>query len=76
MTIWRRVACWIIKAKRAQAHAAHVHLHTHTHTHARTHARTYTHRQKYVILIAFPQQLFVNAPEYYVTRTLPVLLNS
>jgi hypothetical protein len=41
MTIWRRVACWISKA-------------THAHVYIYTHARTHT--QKYVILIAFPQQ--------------------
>jgi hypothetical protein len=37
MTIWRRVACWISKATRAQAHT---HPHTHTLTRARTHRET------------------------------------
>jgi dynactin complex subunit len=32
-TIWRRVACWISKATRAQARAnAHAHTHTHVNT--------------------------------------------
>ena len=59
-TIWRlRVAHWI----RLQARPC-----THTHTDARTHA------QKYLVLIAFPQhQWFRNAPQCYMTRTLPVL---
>ena len=36
MTIWRRVARWIIKATLAQVHCrtrARAHTHTHTHTH-------------------------------------------
>ena len=50
MAIWRRVAYWISKAARAQAHSRALHPHPHTH------ARTHTH--KYVILITFPQQHF------------------
>jgi hypothetical protein len=47
MTIWRmRVGCWISKNPRSQARA-HVLA---THTHARTNS------QKYLVLIAFPQQ--------------------
>ena len=66
-TIWRmRVACWMCKATRAQAHGR-----APTHTHVLTHACTH----KYVRLAAFPgQQYFVNAPRYYVMRTLPFLL--
>ena len=42
-----------------------------THPHARTHSRTRV--QKYVILITFPRiNGFVNAPQYYVIRTLPL----
>jgi hypothetical protein len=33
LAIWRRVACWISKATRAQHTSAPVHTHTHTHTH-------------------------------------------
>ena len=38
MTIWRRVARWIIKATLAQVHCrtrARAHTHTHTHTHTK-----------------------------------------
>ena len=48
-TIWRmRIACWVRKATRAQAHAiARALTPTHTRTHASTrphvHARTHTH---------------------------------
>jgi hypothetical protein len=35
-TIWRHVLCWIIKAKRAQAHACYRDPHTHTHKRAHT----------------------------------------
>jgi hypothetical protein len=43
---------------------------THMHAHTRKHA----HTDQYVILIAFPQQNdLVNAPQYYVIRTLPML---
>ena len=46
MTIWRmRVACWISRVTRANAHA---HAHTPEHPHTR--------REKYEILIAFPLQ--------------------
>ena len=43
MAIWRRIACCISKATRAQANAS-------------ARAPTPTHTQKYVILVAFPQQ--------------------
>ena len=59
MATWRRVACWISRATRAQAHAYPHH----------THARTHTHTQKYVILNAFPrQQLFRECVSSYVIR--------
>ena len=53
MTIQRRVACWISRATRVEAHAAPapVHRHPHTNAHALTRARTQT--QKYAIRIAF-----------------------
>ena len=38
ITIWRRVACWISKTTRAQAHSSNRTL---THTHARTHTKIY-----------------------------------
>ena len=47
MTIWRRTACWISKATRAQ---------THTRARAPTPTDARTHTQKYVILIAFQRQ--------------------
>ena len=54
ITTWRmRVACWISKTTRAQAHAC-ARAPTPTHTCARTHA--HAHTQKYVILIGFPRQ--------------------
>jgi hypothetical protein len=59
LAIWRRVACWISKATRQQAHACTC---APTPTHIRN-ERTRT--QKYVILIAFPlQQCF---PERFST---------
>jgi hypothetical protein len=37
--------------------------------------RTYANNDEHIILIAFPrQQWFANGPQYYVMRTLPVLL--
>jgi hypothetical protein len=65
MAIQQRVACWISKATRAQAHAsarssARAHTHTHTHTPTRKHknalAVARAHTLKYVIFIAFLQQ--------------------
>jgi hypothetical protein len=55
-TMWRRVACWISKAKRSHAHArARASTHTQTHTLSLSHTQTH----KYIIIIAFPlQQLF------------------
>jgi hypothetical protein len=46
--ILRRIACWISKATRVQAHASAI-------APTSTHARTRTHTQKYVIRIAFPR---------------------
>ena len=74
--IWRMgVAYWISKQAHARARAPTLtHTHTHTHTHALTHVRASTHAQKYVILTAFHGNSgFVNVPQYYVTRILPVL---
>ena len=53
MAIWRRVACWISKATRAQAQPT-----ARAPTHARTnaHARTREHTEKYVRLTAFLRQ--------------------
>jgi hypothetical protein len=48
---------------------AHVHAPGHSQARARTH--------KFIILIAFQwQQCFANAPQYYVIRPLPVILNN
>ena len=47
MTIWRRIACWVSKAKRARARST-----TPTHKRARTHVRTHPRRN----IIAFPRQ--------------------
>ena len=53
-TIWRmRVACWISKTTRAQAHAR---VRAPTTTHALQHPRERAHTQIYVILMAFPRQ--------------------
>jgi hypothetical protein len=52
IAIWRRVACWISKATRAQAQAS-VRAPTPTHI---APANTHTHTQKYVKLIAFPRR--------------------
>ena len=65
-------------------HTQHTHGHWHTHTCACSHpsasaharAPAHTHIQEYVILTAsHGNSSFVNAPQYYVSRTLPVLLN-
>ena len=60
MTRWRRVACWIIKATGAQAEA---------------YAHAPSHTQNYVILFLrfHYNNGYVNAPQCYVMRTLPVL---
>jgi hypothetical protein len=66
LTIWRRVVCWISKATHAQAHAsARAPRHTHTHTHTEI-------RNPY--FFSHDDNSFVNAPQYYVIRTLPLLL--
>ena len=62
MAIWRRVACWISQATRAQAHASACAI-TLTHTHTRKHAHAYIpahrHSQKYVILLFHASQCYV-----------------
>ena len=78
MAIWRRVACWVSKATRSQAHSSaraptlnpsHTHELTHTHTH------THTHKQICNTCCFFHgNNGFVNARHCYVTRTLRVLL--
>ena len=55
MTIWRRVAFWIIKATRAQAQARSQHSHPPPHPHTRT-SRARARTNKCVIFIAFPRQ--------------------
>ena len=71
MTSRRGVACWISKATRK-------HLSADTRQSAwapvRTHARVHTHRHKYIILLFHGNNGFVNTRQYYVIRTLPVLL--
>ena len=67
MTIWRCVACWIIKATRAQASAR-------LPTHALTHTHTQTHRNMQHFLLFQCNNGFLNAPQCYVLRTLPVFL--
>ena len=63
MTKWQRVACWISKGTRMQAHA-HTRAPTTTHMHAQalTHARAHAHTP---ICIPPPHSIsgFVNAPE-------------
>ena len=57
MTIWRRVATWISKATRAQAHArARGPTHTYTYACTRMHfrAHTQTHTLTHVCNPAFP----------------------
>jgi hypothetical protein len=59
--IWLlRAAYWISKATRAQAHVRALQLHTQTHAHTHPHAVAHfgasAHKQKYVIIFAFPQQ--------------------
>jgi SNF family Na+-dependent transporter len=43
MTIWRRVACWVIKATRASSTRQRLCTHTHPRTHTQTH-KYVTHR--------------------------------
>ena len=80
-TIWRpRLAYWISKPTRAQAHARaraptpnQTHTDERTHTHALIHARTHTH---IICNTAFHgNNRFVNAPPCYVIYSWPVLLN-
>ena len=71
--IWRRVACWISKATRAQAHTS-AHVRSHTHKRARARALVDTHIHKQDLLLFHGNKSFVNLPQCYVTRTLPFLL--
>jgi hypothetical protein len=66
--IWRmRDACWINKATCAKAK-------TRVREPTSTHALTHTYTQMYVLLIAFYDNSgYVNAPQCYVVRILPVL---
>jgi hypothetical protein len=65
--LWRRVACWISKATRAQEQAsAPAPTSTRTNAHA--------HRNMSDLLYFHSYNSFANAPLCYVTRTLPVLL--
>jgi hypothetical protein len=67
---WRRLARWISKATRVQAHFL-----VCTPTHAQTHTTTHTHNMKY-LLIFHSNNGFVNASQCYVIHTLPVLFRS
>ena len=69
MTKWWRVAFWISKATRAQAHAS-IRSPTHTHT-----QNTHTHTQICNTFLFHSNHGFVIAPECYVIRALSVLLN-
>ena len=55
MAIWWCVACWFNKATHAQAHAR---AYAPTHARARTRSPMCAHTEKYVIVIAFPWQLW------------------
>jgi hypothetical protein len=75
MAIWRRVACWISKATRAQAYTSdHAPTHTHMHRSTNAQARTLTNPEICETLLFQGNNGFVNAPKRYVTRTLAVLL--
>jgi hypothetical protein len=79
MTLWRRSSCWISKATRAKAWTssrALIPTHTYTYTHAHVHPHTYTHTHTnvYYWLLFHGKSGFANAPQYYVIRTLPLLL--
>jgi hypothetical protein len=66
MAKWRRVLCWISKATRSQGHAS---------VCAPTPIYARTHTQKYVILsLLHDNSGYVNAPQPYVIRILPVLI--
>ena len=79
MTVWRRVAFWISKATRAQAHAracAPTHVHFRTHPPAPTRTHTHTQANMQYLLLFHDKNGYVNAPQCYIIRTLPVLLYS
>ena len=76
------MAYWISKRTRSQTHArlhanTHARTHAQTHTHMLTNART--HAEKYVILIAFPQQQWlrerVSVMRYTYIACLVTLIN-
>jgi hypothetical protein len=76
LTIWRRVAYWISKATRPQAHSCvcaptpthtRTHTHTHTHTHLLTHIRTHAHTDKYVSYLCFLTPTVVSRTRLIVT---------
>jgi hypothetical protein len=52
---------------------ARMRLHTPTRLCTHMHARKHAHRDKYVILLFHSDNAFVNAPDCYVIRTLPLL---
>jgi hypothetical protein len=64
MVTWRRVACGVSKATRAQAYSSSLHMNPRPHQHTRKNAHTptlsfsqrHTHTHKYAIFIIFPQQ--------------------
>ena len=68
-----RVACLISKGTRAQAHDC-ARTPTRMHAHSCTHPRERAHTQRYEILL-YCKNGFVNAPQCYVIRTLPVLFD-
>ena len=65
-----RFACWISRATRAEAHA---HAKAPAHKNTRAHACTNTHKNMSCLLLFHGSSGFVNAPDYYVIRALPVL---
>ena len=74
MTIWRRVACWISKATRSQAHSR-VREHTHT-VYVRTHPRMHTQTEiRNTYCFSTTNNGFVHAPQCYVIRKLPLFLD-
>ena len=72
MTVLRCIACWFIKATRAQAHARAT-APTHTHSRLRTNPRGRTCTHKYVYSLLFHNNAFVNTLHCNVIRTLRVL---
>ena len=80
IAIWLRVACWISKTTRAQAHARSraptiPHSLKHAVTHARTRPHTHTHTHTYLsyLLLFHGNSCYVNSPQCYVICTSPLL---